>query len=1488
MKFIRSFVILIIIVFTLNNLSAQTDEDQRRNGDKTSQRAFLQTQKPVPELSANRISWKTTSGGDLDQYIYEYSSRNPITFEIQIPVDVSKLSNVKLTLSVWDVDLTSGEIDVVYLNGHALGQLHGANDSWSINNFNVKSSWLRGGTAASPGINEVKVRLTVKGWAVTVDWGTISADGAGFYISDYKPGANKLTKFKRSEINDLKFKFSDNVDMSTFTDQNIFLRYKKATGDYAIVPVDLSQGTPNSIVALSPKADLLDGVKYWITLRGQGKGLKSINGDTLQKDWYHFPFITSPNIEIDSMFPIQVSRYPVYDRNGAKGSETTKLVPDKKTILRMYYSKWEKKASVADDAQLEEVYVKFRLKESAGGTIVPDKKILVKRYDKIKSDANAKKNGVNTINYTSFWPISLSSGAHSIDAEIEPYDQSSSSPLIFKKTANITVSAFKFNRFYINYAFTRTDSWKNSVPEADRTFMTNLLSTCKAFLKGNFPIYDVTFTKQSDLVFPDLGSFTFTQPKPAPPTNVSDTPFDDFINDRVISHPHYSAKANHEYFIYLVPNDFGSQPAAQGYSDELNWTGTNYGVPGKNPSRLISLRRNIPDANGNSTGANPSTVVHEFGHDHGLAIEFPNETEGTVNGRPDKLKQHTTRAVASTEGFFVEKNKNKSFSEGNSESDNLYSLMSKYIQAVPDRWIWNCNYDKLYDLIATVQQPSSVVFQENNKDEIALMDYREQQVIQAGTTHLAIYGTFPDRIGNICDIRPVWEYNLSPQQYSGSGIYTAELVNKSGTVAASYKFQGFSVTSHDASDDTSWNFYLSLPKPSDFCKLRILKNTTVIKEIICNQNAPVVNIKSPASAANLNGTQTVSWDCTDADGDVCIYQLLISTNNGISWETIVNNYNKTSIDIDFSEYASSKNCILRVSANDGHFNITNKDLTCSNSSYIQLLLTNPLSEEKEVGVNVSIEISFNTEINDSTLSSECFKVFNANTNQPVSGKIENIKGSKSIKFTPDKDLDYSAKYSVSISTSLKDVNGSILQNPFTFYFYTVKSPYPFEIRSTVPDGGALGVPVNSNITLMFDRDVNPSTIISSNFAVINQQTKAPLTFSVTYNPANFSAVLTAANKFDYDTPFQITAIKNIQSKAGDTLKNDYIFSFVTSKDSIAGVRITDKYSDYGIDDNSNGLYNFLAIDVEIEITSDGEYLINGQLVDSSNKEIGWASFTKSFTRGVYNATLKFPGENINAYKVNGPYFLKNLQVYNTKNTDQSDYRDSAFTTSIYKFTQFENSNIPVVLKYNPEDLSLNVPITTNISAVFSAPMNSSNLNETNFYVRDKNGNNIASTINYDKNTLTATLTPKTALLLNSLYNVSVLQACTDTSGNKLLQQYNWSFTTGSNSSSEMISDVISYPNPFPHSSVPSGDMFFTYNLKSGSGKVEIYIYNLSGDLVKAIEKSVPADQGLNEYQWNGRAENDKLIASGTYTYLIKFTDSDNKEYYAKASFTVIR
>lgn len=89
------------------------------------------------------------------------------------------LSNVGLSISAFDVDASSGEVDKIYAMDSGswvyLGNLQGGNDIWAFSNFNLGASFYDDIAAGL----QVKLEIDAgnDGWAVTLAKSSLTVDG---------------------------------------------------------------------------------------------------------------------------------------------------------------------------------------------------------------------------------------------------------------------------------------------------------------------------------------------------------------------------------------------------------------------------------------------------------------------------------------------------------------------------------------------------------------------------------------------------------------------------------------------------------------------------------------------------------------------------------------------------------------------------------------------------------------------------------------------------------------------------------------------------------------------------------------------------------------------------------------------------------------------------------------------------------------------------------------------------------------------------------------------------------------------------------------------------------------------------------------------------------------------------------------------------------------------------------------------------------------
>jgi hypothetical protein len=115
---------------------------------------------------------------------------------------------------------------------------------------------------------------------------------------------------------------------------------------------------------------------------------------------------------------------------------------------------------------------------------------------------------------------------------------------------------------------------------------------------------------------------------------------------------------------------------------------------------------------------------------------------------------------------------------------------------------------------------------------------------------------------------------------------------------------------------------------------------------------------------------------------------------------------------------------------------------------------------------------------------------------------------------------------------------------------------------------------------------------------------------------------------------------------------------------------TGDYADYGIDFDGDGLYEYLTVDVGVNVITIGNYSLEGYLYDVNGNEIVRSIDYGSLDVGNHTMHLDFDGKTIQTHSVNGPYYLKHLMLSAGENWTSIDYILDAYNTSAYNHTDF--------------------------------------------------------------------------------------------------------------------------------------------------------------------------------------------------------------------------
>jgi hypothetical protein len=206
--------------------------------------------------------------------------------------------------------------------------------------------------------------------------------------------------------------------------------------------------------------------------------------------------------------------------------------------------------------------------------------------------------------------------------------------------------------------------------------------------------------------------------------------------------------------------------------------------------------------------------------------------------------------------------------------------------------------------------------------------------------------------------------------------------------------------------------------------------------------------------------------------------------------------------------------------------------TGSSSAPPQVSSNSPATSATGVAITSAISISFDKDMNSSTITTSTITVVDAQSNA-VAGSISYA--TKTATFTPTSSLNYDTQYTVTVlsgSSGVKDSQGNGLDGDkdgtaedaptdnHGFSFTTAQATPP-KVDSTTPANSATEVEPNSAIAVVFSKDMNASTITSSTITVAQGST---LSTTVSYNALDKTATITPASWLTGGSTVTVTVV----------------------------------------------------------------------------------------------------------------------------------------------------------------------------------------------------------------------------------------------------------------------------------------------------------------------------------------------------------------------------
>lgn len=398
------------------------------------------------------------------------------------------------------------------------------------------------------------------------------------------------------------------------------------------------------------------------------------------------------------------------------------------------------------------------------------------------------------------------------------------------------------------------------------------------------------------------------------------------------------------------------------------------------------------------------------------------------------------------------------------------------------------------------------------------------------------------------------------------------------------------------------------------------------------------------------------------------------------------------------------------------------------------------------------------------------------------------------------------------------------------------------VNSVTPSNGATAVAIDASISVRFNAPMNQTTL-NSNTLLLQDTQGNSVAINISYDPTSMTATLTPQSPLTKGKTYIVTVkggANGVSDQNGNTLASDFNSSFATVLPPIAlapePFSIWSNTASPGVIDNPDSQ----AVELGVKFRAAGDGFITGiryyKSANNTGTHIGnlWAA------DGTLLATATFSGESVSGWQTvlfAQPVAIKASTTYIASyHTNTGNYADDIGFFSkggvtngpltalangtdgpngVYQYgassalpaNTYNSSNywVDVILtslvgSVTPSNKATGVATNATVQIRFNTAMNAATLNSGTLLLHDASNNNVAVSIAYDPNSLTATLTPNAPLANGTTYTVVVKGGSSgvqDTAGDAMAADFNSTFTTA-------VSVQTTTPiSIFSNSSVPS-------------------------------------------------------------------------------------